>query len=201
MSKGNKLLTGGIALLILGQFSITMSFFAITYPLKEFPQLLSIINIARAMNTTVGCVEIIIGGVIVYLLHTSRSGFKRTNTAINRLIFYTVASGLLTGLDAIIGSILSFALPQTEYYLLFCGIGAKRLSISIISQMHSSKVITIPPVPTTLVIPPRLITVVPRYYLPMVSMVIPFPCLLPMLIKLAGCSGTAAARVHPQCGR
>lgn len=132
VSKGNKLLTAGIALLILGQFSITMAFFAITYPLKTLPQLLSLINFSRAMNTTVGSVEITIGGVMIYLLHTSRSGSEHTNNAINIMIFYTAASGLLTGLDAIIASILSFALPHTLYYLLFCGIGATCLSTSTI---------------------------------------------------------------------
>lgn len=132
VSKQNVLLTSIVILLVLAQFAITITYFAVTYPLTEFTQLISglPVKVARGMSTTIACVETIVGCVLIYLLHTNRSGLKHSDSAINRLIYYTIASGLATGFDAILGTILDFALPQTDYYFLFFGLGAKRLSFS-----------------------------------------------------------------------
>ena len=49
------------------------------------------------MDVTIATVDIVLGTMLAYLLSRSRSGFRNTDSMINRLIVYTVASGLPHG--------------------------------------------------------------------------------------------------------
>ena len=126
MSKRNKVLTGLTITLVLGQFATTMAYFALVEPLTLFTQLGSVRNMSRAMSATIAFADIIIAGILVFLLHRSRSGFKRSDSVINRLIPYTIASGLLTGVDGLLALIFSLVLPDTYSYMIFEGIGSMR---------------------------------------------------------------------------
>ena len=64
--------------------------------------------------------------VLVFALHKSRTGFKSSNTMLSKLMTYTMATGLITSLNAIAGLAIAFALPHTFYHPVFGNIGAKR---------------------------------------------------------------------------
>ncbi|KZT19411.1 hypothetical protein NEOLEDRAFT_968978 [Neolentinus lepideus HHB14362 ss-1] len=57
--------------------------------------------------------------VLCYFLHTSRTGFKRTDSLINTLIVYTVNTGLLTALDAAAGMITYIVMPDNLIFIGF----------------------------------------------------------------------------------
>ena len=78
------------------------------------------------MDVTIATVDIVIGTMLAYLLSRSRSGFRNTDSMINRLIVYTVASGLLTAVDALVALIVTILLPETLLYFVFAAIGPKR---------------------------------------------------------------------------
>lgn len=63
--------------------------------------------------------DAIIAIVLSFYLHTSRSGFKRTDTIINRLIMFTVNTGVLTGICAVLTLITNVAFPNTFIYMIF----------------------------------------------------------------------------------
>lgn len=57
--------------------------------------------------------------VLCYFLHSSRTGFKRTDSLINILIIYTVNTGLITALDAAAGMITYIVMPDNFIFIAF----------------------------------------------------------------------------------
>ncbi|KAL5536264.1 hypothetical protein ACEPAF_85 [Sanghuangporus sanghuang] len=137
MSKRSKLLTGVTAVLILSQFAVTCAYFAAILPLSDFFQLESAIKIERATDVTIATVDTAIGTILAFLLNKSRTGFSSSDSIINRLILYTVASGLLTAADAIITLTVSLVLPRTLLYFLFASIGPKLYVNSMLTLLNS----------------------------------------------------------------
>ena len=108
-----------------------MTYYAFMLPITQATELESIINVERAMLHVIVSGELVIGSTFAILLHKSRSGYKRTDSVINRLILYNVASGLINVVNAGLSLIVSLVYPNIPYYVLFDGIGPKRTSAPI----------------------------------------------------------------------
>lgn len=80
-------------------------------------QLVSKVNLLSAGNAVIAATDILIATVIVILLGGNRSAFKRTNSMLNRLIMYTIASGALTAVCAIAALVMAQVSPETFIYL------------------------------------------------------------------------------------
>ena len=62
-------------------------------------------NESRSINILGAASDTAIALVLIYLLHQSRTGFKRSETIINRLILFTINTGALTSLCALVSLI------------------------------------------------------------------------------------------------
>ena len=71
------------------------------------------------INAISAASDALIAIIVSFLLHRSRSGFKRTETIINRLIIFTINTGVLTGICAIMTLICNVAFPGTFIYMIF----------------------------------------------------------------------------------
>lgn len=117
VSNKNKLITGILCVLITAQFVIIMIYFAIVYHFTSPLQLITRVNLESAANAVIATTDILIAGFLVWLLAGNRSAFKRTNSILNRLIFYTIASGAVTALCAIATLVTAQVFPDTFIYL------------------------------------------------------------------------------------
>lgn len=73
---------------------------SITFPIRvkrdDFNQLPGVAAVSRAVNITGAISDVAIASSLVLLLNRSRTGFKPTESVINRLILFTIQTGLLT---------------------------------------------------------------------------------------------------------
>ncbi|KAK6988062.1 hypothetical protein R3P38DRAFT_3374307 [Favolaschia claudopus] len=67
--------------------------------------------------------DLLISCTMIYLLFNSKTGFKRTNKAINTLVAYTVSSGAITTVftigDVVAGSVWPSTLIQIPFFFIF----------------------------------------------------------------------------------
>ena len=63
--------------------------------------------------------DVAIAGSLIFLLQQSRTGFRRSDSIINRLILFSLNTGLLTSLDAVMSLITITVLPTTFIYIMF----------------------------------------------------------------------------------
>ncbi|KAI5115278.1 hypothetical protein M0805_003832 [Coniferiporia weirii] len=121
LSKKNYILTGILGIFILTQFVVTVIYFAQIYNLTENTKLMDRAEIitVRVLNASITATDVCIATAMAFLLHSQRSGIKQTDTLINRLIMYSIATGLVTGAVGVVALISAFALPKTFIYLFF----------------------------------------------------------------------------------
>ena len=71
------------------------------------------------MNIFGAAADVAIAATLIYLLQTSRTGFQRSDTIINRLILFSLNTGLLTGVDAIMSLVMISLFPNSLIYIMF----------------------------------------------------------------------------------
>ncbi|EJD02009.1 uncharacterized protein FOMMEDRAFT_29124 [Fomitiporia mediterranea MF3/22] len=118
LSNNNWLVIGALSAAILAHFSIIIAYFGQIYHFTQFTQLLSVINTERAMNAVVAAMEFFISAVLVSLLWKHRSRVRKTDSVVQRLILYTINTGLITGLWAVVALIGAVVKPDSLIYLL-----------------------------------------------------------------------------------
>ncbi|KAI0049997.1 hypothetical protein FA95DRAFT_699318 [Auriscalpium vulgare] len=119
LSKKNLYVTGVVVILILAQFGVTLAYCSRAFTMSTYTQIATIKGLSMAINGTTAATDLAIAVVLCSLLHKSRTGFRRSDTLINKLIIFTVNTGLLTSLDAICSLATIAALPDKFVYISF----------------------------------------------------------------------------------
>ncbi|KAI5118153.1 hypothetical protein M0805_000532 [Coniferiporia weirii] len=118
LSKQNRILTGVLGVFIACQFTATVIYYVKVYSLSEITGLATVINTEIALNSVVAFVDTSIASVLAFLLHSHRSSIKQTNSLINRLMAYTISTGLLTSAMSLMALITALVYPTKFIYLI-----------------------------------------------------------------------------------
>ncbi|KAL6298958.1 hypothetical protein BKA93DRAFT_830290 [Sparassis latifolia] len=97
----------------------------LTYSVREYlsTNILESVLKLKATGTAGLCVAVVvdslISGSLCYYLHSNRTGLRRSDDVIGKLMAIVVATGLLTTLFVIANAIAYIAAPESEYMLFF----------------------------------------------------------------------------------
>ncbi|KAI1789960.1 hypothetical protein LXA43DRAFT_1018703 [Ganoderma leucocontextum] len=83
--------------------------------------------------------DVAIVAALCYYLHSKRTGFKRTNSMIDRLIIYAVNRGVLTTICQIGHMIAFLAFPGHFVFLVFALLGGKLYSNTFLATLNAQK--------------------------------------------------------------
>ncbi|KAG1786480.1 uncharacterized protein HD556DRAFT_1053828 [Suillus plorans] len=89
----------------------------VLYQCHQFSDLIRVEWAAYAALSTVTFVDILIASSMWYFLATSRTGFSRTDSFINKLIAYTVNTGCITSIGSVATIVTCAAMPNNFIYL------------------------------------------------------------------------------------
>lgn len=150
LSKKNVLLVGVLSAMSWAQFIAFVYFFYRGVNLGSWALIPTINWLTKTANSLSTITDISISGTLIYLLHSSRTGYKRSDSMINRLIIFTVNTGAITSLCALCVIICVSVSPTTLIYVAFyvctsrlytntllATLNARRVSITG-SEIHSS---------------------------------------------------------------
>ncbi|TDL23418.1 hypothetical protein BD410DRAFT_160014 [Rickenella mellea] len=108
LSDGSIPLVAAIGIFSLGAFIFNIILFATVLPLNNYaiflrkPHLVSeLVTLGYGFLVCDATCDVIIGGSFAYLLHKSKSGIKRSDSIVNRLMLYSIRTGLVTSTVAI----------------------------------------------------------------------------------------------------
>ncbi|KAL0566298.1 hypothetical protein V5O48_015721 [Marasmius crinis-equi] len=87
--------------------------------METYLQLLRINPLTISINALSAAADVLIAAVLCYLLARSKTGFKRSDTMISKLITFTANTGLATSVCALASLISLVASPHTLIYALF----------------------------------------------------------------------------------
>ncbi|KAL1732775.1 hypothetical protein EV714DRAFT_270403 [Schizophyllum commune] len=119
LSNKCKWLTGLITGLVVSEFACSVVFTAKSLQLETWSQLSSMKPLSMTVNVLGAVADVIIAAGLFFYLHRSRTGFKKSDTMISKLIMFAVSTGMLTSVCAI-GSLISISVwGDTLIYVAF----------------------------------------------------------------------------------
>ncbi|KAI0353285.1 hypothetical protein OH77DRAFT_1522740 [Trametes cingulata] len=159
-------LVGPVIALIVAEFSIAMGKYTVLYAItalsfktfldlgkvkvRPLPAPLSSPALANArdslsqalsisINAVAAAGDVVIAAILCTILQFSKTGFERSDLLINRLIVFSVNTGLLTSICACMSLITILALPDTFIYICFYFLIGRLYSNSLMATLNARK--------------------------------------------------------------
>jgi len=105
-----------ILLLLCGNFCTSITWISISMKMSKWYELSRISSLAIAVLVLSCSIDVLIAGSLCILLNRARTGFKRSNTVINRLTIFVISTGLLTAIFAIVALVCMVSMPYNLIY-------------------------------------------------------------------------------------
>ncbi|KAL5514473.1 hypothetical protein ACEPAG_2561 [Sanghuangporus baumii] len=112
------MLAGLLFIAVLGQFAMNVVYYGLIYNSNHLDQLAKYLDMIIALNAVIAFTDTLLASVLIWLLRKSRCGIRRTDSIINRLVLYTIGSGLVTSLWMIVALVGIGAAPHSLLYAL-----------------------------------------------------------------------------------
>lgn len=130
--RSSKAIAWILSVMVLVQYVLVMVYFGDMMHITSPFQLITKINLSSGANAVIAITDILIAAVLVALLRSKRSAFKRTNSMLNKLIGYTISSGAVTALCAVATLVMTQVLPETFIYFTLDLLMAKRTFVQVL---------------------------------------------------------------------
>ncbi|KAI0704123.1 hypothetical protein C8Q76DRAFT_220515 [Earliella scabrosa] len=105
--------------------------------LENLADLESLGNTVIASNALIAATDISITAALVLLLYTSRVSGSRSKRLITRLIFYTINTGFMTSVCALLALVTNLTERDKNLFILFSYIGASLYAVSMIASLNA----------------------------------------------------------------
>ncbi|KAF8126437.1 hypothetical protein K438DRAFT_1890621 [Mycena galopus ATCC 62051] len=108
--------------------------------IKEVGKLYQIVPLVTCWLILLSAVDLLITAILIIVLSRSKTGFRRTDTIINRLIRGAIQTGLFASMFAL-GDLLSFILaPTTTFYAMFAFPIGRVYTITLLDTLNARMV-------------------------------------------------------------
>lgn len=139
MSEKSKTIVALIMIPSLTQLGLGLAMCIMCFFIKRFDRLPTfIVPLSVQMGAAVSA-DIMITGPLIYFLNKNRTGFRRTNSLINRLIIWSVNTALITGVFELLQLITWVTMTNTLMFLGFHLVIAKLYTNSMLAMLNGRK--------------------------------------------------------------
>ncbi|KAF8194639.1 hypothetical protein BJ912DRAFT_178293 [Pholiota molesta] len=141
LSNRKKVLIGVVGVLVLGEFACVVAYTYMALHLETYVQLAKLKTLSILVNALAAAGDVLIAATLCALLHCSRTGFQRSDTMINKLIIFSVNTGVLTSLCAIASLISIACAGNTFLYIGFFFCIGRLYTNSLLATLNARKMI------------------------------------------------------------
>ncbi|KAI0676815.1 hypothetical protein C8Q78DRAFT_1073593 [Trametes maxima] len=139
LSGGKLYLVIPVAILIAGEFAVSLAYTVKALHYHTFADLTQIKGLSISINVFAAAGDVVIATILCTILHFSRTGFSKSNTLINRLMVFAVNTGLLTSVCACLSLITILSLPDTFIYITFFFLVGRLYCNSLMATLNARK--------------------------------------------------------------
>lgn len=142
LSKRNWIITIIILVFIMAEASSGVAWVVISMGFETYRDLLKINPLTITINALSTAVDILIAVTMCWLLQQSRTGFRRSDTIITRLMIFVVNTGMLTSFCAIASLACLVASPRSLIYATFYFCIGRFYTNSFLATLNGRKLIS-----------------------------------------------------------
>ncbi|KAF8548702.1 hypothetical protein OG21DRAFT_1489164 [Imleria badia] len=139
LSNKSWLATGSVMSLVIGEFVLIVVYGVKALHLHTFAQLATLKALSMSVNAVAAAGDVLIAALLCTLLQRSRTGFRRSDTMINKLIVFSINTGLLTSVCAVASLISIAAWPDTFVYIAFYFCLGRLYCNSLLATLNARK--------------------------------------------------------------
>jgi len=139
LSGNNAPLTAVVGALVLAGFGCSVAFTAESMKLQTWAELRELKGLSMAVNLLGVVADVLIASALFYFLRRSRTGFKKSDTMISRLIMFTVSTGFLTSICAIASLVSILVWGRTLIYVAFYFSLGRLYSNSVLATLNARR--------------------------------------------------------------
>ncbi|TFK43284.1 hypothetical protein BDQ12DRAFT_171820 [Crucibulum laeve] len=141
LSNKNIPLTVTVAAVVLAEFGCSVAFAIQSMQLHTWIELGKLKGLSMTVNALGVVADVLIVAALFFFLHRSRTGFKKSDTMISRLILFTVSTGLLTTICAIASLVSILIWGKTLIYVAFYFSLGRLYSNSLLATLNARRAI------------------------------------------------------------
>ncbi|KAJ8496903.1 hypothetical protein ONZ45_g12263 [Pleurotus djamor] len=104
---------------VISEFFCCLVFTILSLQMTTFAELTELKALSMTVNVLAAAGDLLISASLIYLLQKRRTGFKKSNTIISRLIIFTINTGLVTTLCAMASLVSILVWADTLIYVTF----------------------------------------------------------------------------------
>ncbi|KAK0185423.1 hypothetical protein F5146DRAFT_1070102 [Armillaria mellea] len=138
VSQRNRFLAGFIAILVVGNFVVTLYYYARCQSLTSTTQLKELKNIAKLLVFGYSA-DILITISLIYMLLRSKTRNAQTNHIINRLVLYSLNTGFLNSIFAILCFVTATVWSENLIFVGLYAVLCRMYSVSVLATLNSRK--------------------------------------------------------------
>ncbi|PAV15935.1 hypothetical protein PNOK_0879300 [Pyrrhoderma noxium] len=140
LSNKNMYLVGVLALMSWAQFIAFVYFFYRGVNLGSWLLIPTINWLTKTANSLSTITDVSISATLIFLLHRSRTGYKRSDSMINRLIVFTVNTGAVTSICALCVIICVSLSPDSLIYVAFYVCTSRLYTNTLLATLNARRV-------------------------------------------------------------
>ncbi|KZS95668.1 hypothetical protein SISNIDRAFT_452320 [Sistotremastrum niveocremeum HHB9708] len=137
LSSKNIIITSIVMAFVLSEFGAVMAYGIKGVNFTTLADLSKLKALSISVNALAAAGDIVIAATLCWLLHTSRTGFKRSDGMITKMIAFCVNTGLITSLCAIASLVTIVALPNAFVYIAFYFALGRLYSNSLLATLNA----------------------------------------------------------------
>jgi hypothetical protein len=139
LSNKSILATSSVMVLVIGEFILILIYVAKAIGMATFVDLTALKAISMAINSVAAAGDVLIAIFLCTLLQKSRTGFRRSDTMINKLILFSMNTGLLTSICAVASLVSISVWPDTFIYIMFYFCIGRLYCNSLLATLNARK--------------------------------------------------------------
>ncbi|KAG2119084.1 uncharacterized protein F5147DRAFT_668132 [Suillus discolor] len=139
LSNKNMIITASVMSLVITELVIVVIYVIKAVGLTTFTQVPQIRSLSMSINAVAAAGDILIAALLCTFLQRSRTGFRRSDTMINKLMLFTINTGLLTSVCAMMSFISIVVWPDTYIYIAFYFCVGRLYCNSLLATLNARK--------------------------------------------------------------
>jgi len=139
LSNKSIIATAAVMSLVIGEFVLVVIYVAKAINLTTFVQLTELKPLSMSVNAVAAAGDVLIAAFLCTLLQQSRTGFRKSDTMISKLILFSINTGLLTSVCAVMSLISITVWPNTFIYIAFYFCLGRLYCNSLLATLNARK--------------------------------------------------------------